>query len=288
MEKITAKGIGKLDDLRNKILTKFGFKKIWLEKRGKFVELLGEFNAKVLLMREDGKPDVDAMGNQKFRDLTAAERKAFGNDKYIGKTTEDGTVVSNAFETRFGRMSAADKVATLDKLNDANLAARRAEGLKGATPDITLPASTKTQGLDEVNDLRPRTPDEQKIMDDLADKRKADIGNPDKLRTHSEAIGERAADMHASKHGLETVHSGKGAYDLDRVYKKGDTFYVFEAKGGSSTLGGKQVDLINLATRKPHFGQQGTREYLERTIQDMAGSVTKLWLFFETPAHIDS
>lgn len=36
-----------------KISTKFGFKKIWLEKHGRFIELWGEFNSRVLLMRED-------------------------------------------------------------------------------------------------------------------------------------------------------------------------------------------------------------------------------------------
>ena len=69
LEKITAKGANKLDDLRNKILTKFGFKRLWIEKHGKYTELWGEFNAKVLLMREDvdnGKvykvDDIDDVG----------------------------------------------------------------------------------------------------------------------------------------------------------------------------------------------------------------------------------
>lgn len=33
-----AKGANKLDDLCNKILTKFGFKKIWLEKQQKHIQ----------------------------------------------------------------------------------------------------------------------------------------------------------------------------------------------------------------------------------------------------------
>lgn len=45
-----------------KILTKFGFKKIWLEKRGKFIELWGEFNSRVLLSYFEGKLD-DMPGN---------------------------------------------------------------------------------------------------------------------------------------------------------------------------------------------------------------------------------
>jgi hypothetical protein len=156
MEKITAKGIGKLDDLRNKILTKFGFKKIWLEKQGKFVELWGEFNAKVLLMREDGTPDVDALGKQKFRELTAAERKAFGNEKYIGKTTADGIVVSDNFKVRF---EAGEVTKTYDELLKMPKELRRAEVMSssisrrleymGATP-----SKTSKQGKEVIERMR--------------------------------------------------------------------------------------------------------------------------------------
>jgi hypothetical protein len=47
---------------------------------------------------------------------------------------------------------------------------------------------------------------------------------------------------------------------------------VFEAKGGGSTLGGKKVESINPVTFDRHFAEQGSREYLEKTIQDMAKS----------------
>lgn len=61
LEKIVAKGARKFDDLRNKILTKFGFKRIWFERHGKHMQLWGEFNSKVLLMEED------AEGNKTYR-----------------------------------------------------------------------------------------------------------------------------------------------------------------------------------------------------------------------------
>lgn len=68
-----------LNHLSNKILTKFGFKKIWFEKHGKFIELWAEFNSRVLLMREDADGNktvqVDADGNPMFRDLNSVDLK---------------------------------------------------------------------------------------------------------------------------------------------------------------------------------------------------------------------
>lgn len=66
LEKIAVKGANKLDDLRNKILTKFGFKKIWLEKHGRFIELWGEFNSRVLLMREDSQYELHDVSKDKI------------------------------------------------------------------------------------------------------------------------------------------------------------------------------------------------------------------------------
>lgn len=66
LEKIAVKGANKLDDLRNKILTKFGFKKIWFEKHGRYIELWGDFNPKVLLMREDGEHELHDIPKDKI------------------------------------------------------------------------------------------------------------------------------------------------------------------------------------------------------------------------------
>jgi hypothetical protein len=132
LEKITAKGIGKLDDLRNKILSKFGFKKIWLEKQGKFVELWGEFNAKVLLMREDGTPDVDAKGTPIFRELNADDYSKLGKGKQVGKKTSDGLIVSDDFARRVQKSEKE-----LDELNDA---------LKKGKSEKELRELTKSKG----------------------------------------------------------------------------------------------------------------------------------------------
>ncbi len=66
------RGTKKLSDLRRKILDRFGFKRLWFEKHGKWLELWGEFNAKILLTREDGtKVSVD----ERIVDFDAASGK---------------------------------------------------------------------------------------------------------------------------------------------------------------------------------------------------------------------
>ena len=97
LEKIAVKGANKLDDLRNKILTKFGFKKIWLEKHGKLIQLWGEFNPKVLLMEE---------GEITSRDLTEEELLEIKNrrldNKVIGEKLDNGgVIVSDSFAKDF-------------------------------------------------------------------------------------------------------------------------------------------------------------------------------------------
>ncbi|MGO4709136.1 hypothetical protein AB4Y90_08465 [Chryseobacterium sp. 2TAF14] len=280
LEKITVKGANKLDDLRNKILTKFGFKKIWLEKHGRFIELWGEFNSRVLLMREDADGNktvqVDADGNPMFRDLDNADYEILGRDKQVGAEMQDGVVVSNSFEERFSKMSSEKQRETLEKLSSNDFDVRRAEGFKGSRPEVTIPSKFKTKDLDEVTEIKPFSQPDIDNINNLTTKRKTEIGNPSELRGYSEQIGEAAADAHANAHGLQSVYTGSGAYTLDKVYQKGDTFYVFEAKGGGSTLGGKKTDIINDTTGDLHIAEQGSREYLEKTIQDMAKSSDEL------------
>lgn len=268
LEKFVAKGANKLDDLRNKILTKFGFKKIWLEKHGKHIQLWGEFNPKVLLMDEEGNAILDDKGNPIFDDLKDADFDKIGKGKQIGHKTPDGVVVSDAFETRFNKMTPDQQKKALEELNSSNFDIRRAEGLKGSTPDITIPSKIKTKDLDKVTKKKTFSKADSDNLEELATTRKTEIGNPDKLREYSEQIGEAAADAHARVHGLQSVYTGSGAYTLDKVYKKGDTFYVFEAKGGGSTLGGKKVTVNGVE----EFAEQGSRAYLEKTIQDMIKS----------------
>ena len=260
----------------NEILTKFGFKKIWLEKHGRFIELWGEFNSRVLLMREDADGNktvqVDADGNPMFRELDSADYEILGRDKQVGAQMHDGVVVSNSFEERFSKMGPEKQRETLEKLRSDDFDVRRAEGFKGSRPEITIPSTLKTKDLDGVTEIKPFSKEYDDKLDNLATDRKAELGNPSELRGYSEQIGEAAADAHANAHGLQPRYTGSGAYTLDKVYEKDGVFYVFEAKGGGSTLGGKRIDAINEATGDFHIAEQGSREYLEKTIQDMANS----------------
>jgi len=272
LEKIAVKGANKLDDLRNKILTKFGFKKIWLEKHGRFIELWGEFNSRVLLMREDADGNktvqVDADGNPMFRELDSSDYEILGRDKQVGAEMHDGVVVANSFEERFSKMSPEKQRETLEKLRSDDFNIRRAEGFKGSRPEVTIPARFKTQDLDDVTEIRSFIQKYTNYLNELARRRKLQLGNPSGLRRYSEKIGEGAVDAHARAYGLQHVYTGKGAYTLDKVYKEGDTFYIFEAKGGGSPLGGKEV-VVNDVTE---FAEQGSINYLEKTIEDMANS----------------
>ena len=74
--------------------------------------------------------------------------------------------------------------------------------------------------------------------------------------------------------GYTKKHGGSGAYNLDRVYEKDGIFYVVEAKGGGGSLGGKNVTIKG----ETKFAQQGTREYLEKTILDLEKTDRKLSL----------
>ncbi|MCD0456806.1 hypothetical protein LPB85_15260 [Chryseobacterium sp. LC2016-27] len=272
LEKITVKGANKLDDLRNKILTKFGFKKIWLEKHGKFMELWGEFNSRVLLMREDADGNktvqVDADGNPMYRDLNSADYEILGRDKQVGAEMHDGVVVANSFEERFSKMSPEKQRETLEKLRSEDFNVRRAEGFKGSRPEVTIPSRLKTEDLDGVTEIRPFIQRYINYLNELARRRKLHLGNPNELRKYSERIGEGAVDAHARAHDLRHVYTGKGAYTLDKVYEKDGIFYVLEAKGGGSPLGGKEVFVDGVA----EFAEQGSINYLKKTIEDMAES----------------
>ncbi len=146
--------------------------------------------------------------------------------------------------------------------------------MKGSRPEVTIPAKFKTKDLDEVTEIRPFDQSHIDNLDDLARRRKAELGNPNELRGYSEEIGEAAADAHASAHGLQHVYTGSGAYTLDKVYQKGDTFYIFEAKGGGSTLGGKKVDVINEAT--------GIFTLRSKAHENIQKKLSKIWLIPKT------
>jgi len=128
LEKIAIKGVNKLDDLRNKILTKFGFKKIWLEKHGKLVQLWGEFNPKVLLMED---------GEITSKDLTEEELLEIKNrrldNKVIGEKLDNGgVVVSDSFAKDFMEGKSSKTLDDLQNMDaeDIRKLSRNIEGTK--------------------------------------------------------------------------------------------------------------------------------------------------------------
>jgi RHS repeat-associated protein len=94
--------------------------------------------------------------------------------------------------------------------------------------------------------------------------------NAQKLAT--EALGEKGAELYARDHlnlKSEPVYkapAGEAASQrtFDRVYEEGGKVYVVEAKGGGARLGTAEYNGQPV--------QQGTREYLERTLELMGNS----------------
>ncbi|MBL7880739.1 MAG: hypothetical protein JNN23_12940, partial [Chryseobacterium gambrini] len=136
LEKIAVKGANKLDDLRNKILTKFCFKEIWLEKHGKFMELWGEFNSSVLLMRED----VEGNKTADVVDVDSKQlRKDLNSNQLIGKEVQiegnKGFViddVGNKYSTEVQGYTASQKLDEYNALNELD-EIERANKIRGGT-----------------------------------------------------------------------------------------------------------------------------------------------------------
>ncbi len=68
MKSTIGKGTKKLSDLRQKILSRFGFKRVWIEKHGKWVEIWGEFNAKMIIARNNIEETVDVDNTNHYFD----------------------------------------------------------------------------------------------------------------------------------------------------------------------------------------------------------------------------
>lgn len=136
MKKGWQKGTKKLGDLRKKILDKFGFKRIWIEKTGKWIELWGEFNSKVLISK------TDADGNQtvEIKDIDASD---LGDNAKVGsKFKHDGgdaiTIdrTGNAYSQSVNSSNAKSKFNELDELD--NTAARSAKIQGGVNDRVSL------------------------------------------------------------------------------------------------------------------------------------------------------
>lgn len=127
MQKRIGKGAKKFDDLRNKILDKFGFKRVWAEKHGKWIEIWGDFNPKIMLIREDG--------THEFRDidtLTDIQKGKMRKGNQIGTNFKakksEKVIVSDSFEDAFKAMTKEQKKEAIKKLKSSDFKTRRAAG----------------------------------------------------------------------------------------------------------------------------------------------------------------
>lgn len=92
MEQLIGRGLRRLEDLRESILRRFGFKRIWLEKHGHWLQLWGEFNAKVMLARTDAETNT-----------TTYHIEDRVNPGKVGSKTPDGGIIIDDVGNRFSR-----------------------------------------------------------------------------------------------------------------------------------------------------------------------------------------
>ncbi len=128
------KGIKKLGELRQRILKKFGFKRIWLERHGRRLQLWGEFNAKVLL--SDG--TIDEVDNP--------------SPGRLGSKTDGGIVLDhkgNQFSRSVENMSEAERKAMYSELDELTEEGRRQRirngNTKGGNSRVTPSTTTATE-----------------------------------------------------------------------------------------------------------------------------------------------
>jgi len=180
MRGIVGKGSKKLSDLRNKILDRFGFKKIWLEKHGKWIELWGSFNAKVLLSKGEI-IDVDDAGP-------------------VGKR---GTFVDKAGKNRRGIVvdrTGNEFSRALDELDDA---ARRQEYLKLNKLDDIAERSARIQvGAETAKNARIL----RSNLEGMSAGKQAVRGYPPKA-------GDAAHHMVPSTHGFDSAVEARKILD---------------------------------------------------------------------------
>lgn len=118
--------------------------------------------------------------------------------------------------------------------------------------------------------LKAREDAKVKSDDSKADKSSKDFKDSQRdMRKASEKIGEHGADSAMKKAGLtdkDPIYEGSNSRTVDRVYEgKDGKLLVVEAKGGNSPLGTKK-GTGEFAGKEL---QQGSKEYLQQTINEM-------------------
>jgi Pretoxin HINT domain len=194
--------------------------------------------------------------------------------------------------TKAGGGSAAGKApAAAGEAQPATQAADRLAARVRANSD---PRVTHKWEIDEVPDVNGKmvkyrrgdletTPELQAALQAREDAVKKGL-NPNQA---SKDLGELGAEQYMTKQlGATRVpkpaNTGGGQYDLDQVYKLGDTYYIVEAKGGRKAqeiarkVEGETVTVGGV--EYPAEAIQGSKQYLEMTLADMAkdGSPTQV------------
>ncbi|MFT5645368.1 MAG: hypothetical protein ACI976_000038 [Aureispira sp.] len=86
MKKVVGKGAKKFDDLRNKILAKFGFDKMWFKSVSKYIELWASFNPKFRLLRTE----KEVVADNRNSPLTTPQWKRMPDGSYKVKSPDQG------------------------------------------------------------------------------------------------------------------------------------------------------------------------------------------------------
>ncbi|WP_298511798.1 hypothetical protein [uncultured Kordia sp.] len=284
---MVGKGTKKLSNLRQKILEKFKFKRIWFQKRGKWVELWAEFNPDFMLSRTDpdtgknvevhadnrfkaqadkpewrrntdGTYEVKVDANSPWESAKRVDDQIDVNAKF--KTDAQGNIIEDSFARNRPQnpknKAEVDALPELDrKMLDAETRRTQidTEITTSKTPEVEAALAKKKAKQD-------LTPQEQALLDDHFKVTNKKVKN-------SEQIGDIGAeDAIKKKHGnINHTDTFEGPGVFDQVHKTdtGD-FILVEAKGGSSTLGSAKHGTQRV--------EQGTKEYFDYVLGRMRGS----------------
>ncbi len=146
MRGVIGKGTKKLSNLRQKILQKFKFKRIWLERSGKWIQLWGEFNAKVLLAQDnadgDRVVDIDSSTIRKNAD----SRQIVGSK--VDVDGQQGIVIADKgskYSDEVADLSKADQTTRYNQLDELADDAARGDKIRGGVKSERVTLDKKTR-----------------------------------------------------------------------------------------------------------------------------------------------
>lgn len=274
-------GVRRFSRLRDDILNRFRFKRIWVEKHGRYVEIWGRFNPDFLLGRDEvvhadnrfspsnraqwrrndvtGDYEVLRPGTGTGRQRWEPARLMQGDEAIDLPSRLVRDADGNVVRTVHSRADdAADITSRLRTETRGRSRARREARTTAQRPDVQDALSTPRS---------QRTASQQQLLDDYH------VGR-NRVSVHSENIGEIGAQSAMRNrfpdHELRFGEVG-GPGTFDQVYVKPGPpreYVLVEAKGGSADLGSARVD----TPAGPQRAQQGSREYRDHIIRRMTRS----------------